>query len=164
MKASTVLSFAFFLALSASAQEASHARPQGNTRPKSHTQAHCTFSDGKTITVTYSADRSGVVTFTTDENLITVKGTSVPAGEYSIVAASDPANNWTVTMKKNTDKPWQSSPLPMTVVQAASPAGTLTISFEPTGGSCTMQWGWDKSKTLVSLEFTERNTDMPLEN
>jgi Protein of unknown function (DUF2911) len=162
MKASTILSFAFLLALSATAQDASRAGPQGD--PKSHTQAHCKFSDGKTITAIYSSQRSQPVTFTTNENLITVKGTSVPAGEYSMVAGSDPANNWTVTMKKSADKSWQSSPLPMTVVQAASPAGTLTISFEPTGVSCTMQWGWDKSKTLVSLEFTERNTDLPLEN
>ena len=74
-------------------------------RPSPAAQAQCKFSDGKTITVDYSSPRmrgrkifGGLVpygevwrtganeatTFVTNENLLMIKGSNVPAGSYTI--------------------------------------------------------------------------------
>jgi hypothetical protein len=42
---------------------------------------------------------------TTDENLITIAGISVPAGEYTVSPARDAQNDWALTMKKASSRP-----------------------------------------------------------
>jgi hypothetical protein len=86
----------------------SHAQQDQNKRPSPAAQAQCKFSDGKTITADYSSPRmrgrkifgnlvpygeiwrtgaNEATTFVIAENLVTVKGTSVPAGNYTIFTA-----------------------------------------------------------------------------
>jgi hypothetical protein len=80
------------------------------------------FSDGKTITVDYSSPRmrgrkifgnlvpygeiwrtgaNEATTFVIAENLVTVKGTSVPASNYTIFTVPNP-DKWTLIINKHT--------------------------------------------------------------
>src|SRR5438034_6798201 len=97
----TAFSFLFVLA----ACVFSCAQQKESKRPSPPAQAQCEFSDGKTITVDYSSPRvrgrkifgelvpygkvwrtgaNEATTFVTNENLITVKGTRIPPGSYTI--------------------------------------------------------------------------------
>src|SRR5437016_3741587 len=91
MTAKTILAFLFLLTLRTAAQEA----------PEPQRQAQCNFSDGRTITVTYSSERREY-RLATDEDLVTVKGIGVPSGDYSVFPAKDSHNNWTLRMRKQT--------------------------------------------------------------
>jgi len=152
MRAKTILILAMFLTFRAAAQDT----------PKAQTQ--CRFPDGKTIRITNFSERVGSTQLATDESLVTVKGMSVPAGDYIVLPARDSHNNWTLTMRKKTGKRGSSQlpPVPMSATTPASPIENFTVSFDQTGASCTMHWGMEKSNILLSLEFTERNTDMPV--
>lgn len=145
MKAKTILVLAAFLTLRAAAQHS----------PKSE----CKFSDGKTVRIMHSSEPAASVRFSTDGNLVTAKGMSVPAGDYIALPALDSHNNWTLRMKGNGKE--ELLPLPMSATTPAPPIDK-PISFDSTGGSCTMHWRLEKSNTLLSLEFAEKNTDMPL--
>jgi Protein of unknown function (DUF2911) len=115
MSAVRVLAFALFIVVRAASQDASKVSPvpqEGRSNQSSPpAQAQCKFSDGKTITVDYSSPRmrgrkifgnlvpygevwrtgaNEATTFVTNENLITVKGTSVPAGDYTIFTVPNP--------------------------------------------------------------------------
>ena len=52
--------------------------------------------------------------------------------------------------------------MPMSVTKLPSPVENFTISFDHTGGSCTMRMSWEN--TQASLEFTEKNADLPVMN
>jgi len=151
MRAKTILAFALFLALRAASQDV----------PKPQRQARCKFSDGKTITVTYSSERIRTISLLTDERLVTVKGISVPAGDYTIFPVRDSHNNWTLTMRKRTGR-GELPPVPMSATTPALPVENFTVSFDHTSGSCMMHWGSEKSNVLLSLEFTQKNADLPL--
>jgi hypothetical protein len=127
--------------------------------PKVQTQ--CRFADGKIISVTAS-DVAGSVRLTTDESLVTVNGIRVAPGTYIVSPSKDARNHWTLTMKKASWSKAPLPPIPMSVSASASPIGNVAITFDQTGGSCTMRWGIENSNVLLSLEFTERNTDMPV--
>jgi hypothetical protein len=152
MRAKTILIFAILLTFRAAAQDT----------PKAQTQ--CNFPDGKIIRITYFSEPLGSTQLATDESLVTAKGISVPAGDYIVSPARDSHNNWTLTMRKKTGKGGSSQlpPVPMSATRPASPIEDLKVSFDQTGASCTMHWGIGKSNILLSLEFTERNTDMPV--
>ena len=153
MKAQTILIYAMFLTLQAAAQDT----------PKAQTQ--CNFPDGKTIRIMHVPEHVGSTDLATDESLVTVKGISVRAGDYVVSPARDSHNNWTLTMKKKAAGKEGSSqlpPVPMSATTPASPIQQFKVSFDQTGASCTMLWGMEKSNILLSLEFTERNTDMPV--
>jgi hypothetical protein len=49
--------------------------------------------------------------------------------------------------------------VPMSVTRLSSPVEDFTISFDPTGGSCTMRMSWEN--TQASIEFAQKNTDVP---
>ncbi len=153
MRARAILAFALFLTVRAAAQEV----------PKPPRQAQCRFSDGSTITVTYSYEGSGYLLFT-DGSLVTVKGVQVPAGNYTMFPAKESDNDWTLKMSKPTmgKGTWVLPPLPMSVATPALGVGDFPISFEQTGGSCTMYWSQKKSDTVLSLEFTKENADQRL--
>jgi hypothetical protein len=166
----------------------SFAQQDQNKRPSPAAQAQCKFSDGKTITVDYSSPRmrgrkifgklvpygevwrtgaNEATTFVTTENLITIKGTSVPAGDYTIFTVPNP-DKWTLIINKHTgesDMPYkyeseELARVPMSVTKLSSPVENFTISFDHTGGSCMMHMNWEN--TQASLEFTEKNTDLPV--
>jgi len=153
MKAKAILAFVFVLTLQAVSQDVSN--PQ--------TEAQCKFSDGKKIAVTYSSE-SRKYRLATDENLVTVKGISVPAGDYTAVLRWEPVHGWDLIMKKQTKTDASSDlpPLPMSAITSTLPAGNFRVSFEQTGGSCMMHGRSEKSNTLLSLEFAEKNTDLPV--
>ena len=180
-----MLAFALLTVVRAAAQDASKVvlSPQegGGKQPSSSARAQCKFSDGKTITVNYSSPRvrgrkifgdlvpygqvgrtgaNEATTFVTDEDLITVKGTSVPAGSYTILTVPNP-DRWTLIINKNTAyETGELARVPMSVTKVSSPVENFTVSFEHTGGSCMMHMNWEN--TRASLEFTEKNTDLPL--
>jgi len=149
-------------------------------KPSPPAQAQCKFSDGKTITVDYSSPRmkgrkifGGLVpygevwrtganeasTFVTTANL-TVGGKSVPAGNYTIFTVPNP-EKWTLIINKKTGEwgipyKYESDELArvdMKVSQTPSPVENLTISFDQTGGACTLNIIWDDNKS--SAEFAE---------
>ena len=165
----------------------SYAQQDKGTRPSPAAQAQCKFSGGKTITVDYSSPRmrgrkvfgelvpygqvwrtgaNEATTFVTDENLITVNGTKIPAGSYTIFTVPN-RDKWTVIVNKTTNEwgipyKYESEELvrvPMSVTTLPSPVENFTISFDQTGGSCAMRMSWEN--TQASVEFTEKNTDVP---
>jgi hypothetical protein len=154
MNAKAMLALTLFLAVRAAAQNL----------PKRPTLAQCKFSDGATITVAYSPERTKALRMATDGALITINGISVPVGEYAVFPTKDSHHNWTLTMRKPTDSSETSSlaPLPMSVTTSRLRGRNFPVSFDQTGGSCMMYWSREKSDVLLSLEFTERNADLPL--
>src|SRR6202049_813015 len=179
---------AFAILLVVAACVTSYAQQDESKRPSPAAQAECKFSGGKTITVDYTSPcmrgrkvfgelvpygkvwRAGAneaTTFITDESLITVEGTNIPAGSYSIFTVPNP-DEWTVIINKHT-KEWgipykyeseELARVPMSVTRLSSPVENFTISFDHTGGSCTMRMRWEN--TQASVEFTEMNTNLPV--
>jgi hypothetical protein len=166
----------------------SYGQQDESKRPSPTAQAQCKFSGGKTITLDYSSPRmrgrkvfgelvpygkvwrtgaNEATTFVTDESLITVKGTDIPAGRYTIFTVPDP-DKWTLIINKHTGESgipyeYESEELarvPMSVTKLPSPVENFTISFDHTGASCTMRMRWENTQT--SIEFTEKNTDLPV--
>src|SRR5258708_947703 len=164
------------------------AQQDKSQRPSPPAQAQCKFSDGKTITVDYSSPRAkgrkifgGLVpygevwrtgandatTFVVNENLAAAKGTNVPAGSYTIFTVPT-ADKWTLIISKRTGEwgipyKYESEELarvPMSVSKTSAPVENFTISFDQTGGGCTMQLSWEN--TQASVEFTEKNADVPV--
>src|SRR5712691_12385072 len=145
----------------------SSAQEDKGQRPSPPAQAQCKFSDGKTITVDYSSPRAkgrkifgGLVpygevwrtgandatTFVVNENLAAAKGTNVPAGSYTIFTVPT-ADKWTLIISKHIGEwgipyKYESEELarvPMSVSKTPAPVENFTISFDQTGGGCTMQ-------------------------
>ena len=164
------------------------AQEDKSKRPSPPAQAQCKFSDGKTITVDYSSPRAkgrkifgGLVpygevwrtgandatTFVANENLAAAKGTNVPAGSYTIFTVPT-ADKWTLIISKHIGEwgipyKYESEELarvPMSVSKTPAPVENFTISFDQTGGGCTMQLSWEN--TQASVEFTEKNADVPV--
>jgi hypothetical protein len=132
--------------------------------------AHCRFSNGSTIAVTYSSDLRGY-RFVTDGSLLAVNGVHVPAGEYVVTfPRKDSADNWTLMLKTPSMKTGVQAlpPLPMTVASSSPSAGTPTtgfpVFFDHTGGSCMLHWSEKLAEEVLSLEFTQENTDLPVVN
>ena len=154
--------------------------------PTNHTageaaQAQCKFSADEAIMVDYAnahmggrrifggvvpygkvwrTSVNGASTFITDDDLVTVKGTNIPAGSYTFLVVPNP-DKWILIINKNTV--YESGELvrvPMSVKKLSAPVEDFTISFDRAGGSCTMRIRWEN--TQASLEFAIRNTDLPL--
>jgi len=144
-------------------------------------QAQCKFSDEEAITVDYANAHmggrrifggvvpygkvwrtgvNGASTLLTDDDLVTIKGTSIPAGNYTFLIVPNP-DKWTLIINKNTVyESGEIARVPMSVKKLFAPVENLTISFDPNGGSCTMRISWENAQ--ASLEFAKRNTDLPL--
>ncbi len=155
MRIQTVLAFAFFLSVRVFSQDG----------PRVGAQAQCKFSDGTRISVSYSDERKSYL-FTTDGSLVTINGIRVPSGDYAISPAKDQDSGWTLRMRKQVMKTGDGllPPLPMSRATKAPPAGSLPVVFDQTGGSCMMYWRQKDSNSLLSLEFTRENGDMPVSN
>ena len=166
----------------------SYAQQDESKRPSPAAQAQCKVSGGKTITVNYSSPRmrgrkvfgelvpygkvwragaNEATTFVTDESLIAVEKTNIPAGSYTIFTVPNP-NKWTLIINKHTNEwgipyKYESEELarvPMSVTKLSSAVESFTISFDQTGGSCMMHMSWEN--TQASLEFAGKNTDLPV--
>jgi hypothetical protein len=166
----------------------SSAQQDKSKRPSPAAQAQCQFSSRKTITVDYSSPRmkgrkifgelvpygevwrtgaNEATTFVTTGDLVT-NGTKVPNGSYTIFTVPK-ADQWTLIINKHTGESgaaykYESEELarvPMSVTKLSSPVENFTISFDHTGGSCIMHMAWEN--TQASVEFTEKNADMPVQ-
>jgi Protein of unknown function (DUF2911) len=159
--------------------------PQGsiNKMPGEPAQAQCKFSDEAAISVDYyhahiggrrifggvvpygevwRTSVTGPITFITADDLVTVKGTTIPAGGYAFLVVPYP-DKWTLIINKNTVyESGEIARVPMSVKKLSAPVENFTISFDRTGGSCTLRIVWEN--TQASLELAERNTDLPLQN
>ena len=153
MNPKTILAFLFFLTIQGASQDV----------PKPQTEAQCKFSDGKKITVTYSPQLRNY-RLVTDGELVTVKGVTVPAGDYTAIRRWQSPDFWDLVLWKRLHASQHADlpPLPMSVAMATLPVGNFGISFDQTGGGCTLHWASEKTNTLLSLEFTEKNTDLPV--
>ena len=87
----------------------------------------------------------------------------MPAGDYAIGPAWDRDDQYSLIMRRQTEKGQSDLPrLPMSASSSDLPVGNFALSFEQTGASCMMHWRLDKASRLLSLEFTEKNTDLPV--
>ena len=164
MRATVVVAFLMCLTLRLFPQEPG--KPQAG--------AQCKFSGGNTLRVTHIPERK-TYELATNEDLLTVKGMRVPAGHYIVLPAKDPRNGtWTLKMRKESaeGESRELPPVPMSALRSVASGqpepsgfsgGSSTVSFDQTGGSCMMHWRPDKPNVVLSLEFTEKNTDLPVE-
>jgi hypothetical protein len=147
-------------------------------RPSPPANAQCKFASGKTITVDYSSPRmkgrkiyGGLVpygevwraganeatTFVTASDL-TVGGKSVPAGSYTIFAIPN-EDKWTLIISKKTGEwgipyPGESDDLArvdMKVSKLPAAVENFTISFDHSGGGCTMRLDWETTRASVNI-------------
>jgi len=155
---------------------------QGKSKPLSPpAKASCQFADGKTITVNYSSPRmrgrkiyGGLVpfdevwrlgankatTFDTTAN-VNVDDKEVSAGNYTLFAIPTPSR-WTLIISKKTGEwgipyPGESfdfARVPMKISSLPSKLEDFTISFTPSGNTCTMHADWEM--TRASIEFREK--------
>lgn len=155
-----------------------YAQQDKSKRPSLPASADCTLAAGKTIHVDYSSPRmkgrkiyGGLVpwgevwraganeatTFVTSAD-VTVGGKDVPAGRYTLFAIPN-QDKWTLIVSKKTGE-W-GIPYPgeqfdfartdMQVSKLDSPLENFTISFDNSGGSCTMRFDWDTVRASVAI-------------
>jgi Protein of unknown function (DUF2911) len=175
-KISVGLLFILSFAILTSAQQ------DKSKRPSPPAQAQCKLPDGKTITVDYSSPRlkgrkvggevapfgeiwrtgaNEATTFVTTANL-SVEGTDVPAGSYTIFTIPE-QDKWTLIISKVTGewgipykdeyKSQEVARVPMQVSKTSAPVENFTISFDQSGG-CTLQLSW--GNTMASAKFTQK--------
>jgi Protein of unknown function (DUF2911) len=152
-------------------------------RPSPPGSAECKFSDGKTVKVDYSSPRAKgrkvfgsksdgalvpygevwrtganeATTFVTSGN-ISVGGTAVPAGSYTIFTVPN-ASAWELVISKKTgewgtDYPGPKDDLtraPMSVGKTAAPVENFTIAFDQMGSKCKMRVEWENTSAQVEI-------------
>jgi hypothetical protein len=185
-KSVTVLGWITLIALASAVSFAQ--MKDKSKRPSPPASADCKFSDGKSVTVDYSSPRmkgrkiyGGLVpygevwrtganeatTFVVDESIAAAQGTNVPAGSYTIFTVPGP-DEWTLIINKHTGEwgipyKYESEELarvPMSVSKTPAPVENFMISFDHTGGTCTMRVSWEN--TQASVDFSEKNADVPM--
>lgn len=165
------MSIAAFTACGAGAQNK-------ESRPSPPAKATCNLGGGKTITVDYSSPRmkgrkifgelvpygkiwragaNEATTFVTDAD-VTVGGTAVPAGSYTIFTIPG-EGKWTLVISKKTGEWGTAYPGPdndlarvdMKVSKLPSAAENFTIAFDPSGASCTLRMEWETTRAAVDI-------------
>lgn len=149
-------------------------------RPSPPGQAQCAFQDGKKITIDYSRPsmkgrkiygglvpydqewRTGAneaTTFVTDTD-VTVGGTKVPAGNYTLYTLPS-EKGWQLIISKKTGQwgipyPGKEDDLariPMKTSALKTPVEQFTIGFDKKAKECTLHLDWEK--TRASIQITE---------
>jgi hypothetical protein len=153
----------------------------GGGKPSPAASASCDLGGGKTITTNYSSPRmkgrkiyGGLVpygavwrtganeatTFVTTAD-VTVGGTRVPAGSYTIFTLPN-ADGWKLIVNKKTGE-WgipykyesdELARIDMKVSKLPSPIENFTISYVKSGSGCTMNLDWET--TRASVEITSK--------
>lgn len=147
-------------------------------RPSPPASASCDLGGGKTIKTDYSSPRlrgrkmigehdpygqvwrtgaNEATTFVTSAN-ITVGGTAVPAGSYTIFTIPNP-DKWTLIINKKTGEwgipyKYESDELArvdMKVSKLPSPVENFTIAYDKTATGCTMRLDWDTTRASVEI-------------
>jgi hypothetical protein len=156
----------------------SHARQDKSTRPSPPATASLDLGGGKSITIDYSSPRlkgrklgkdlapygqvwrtgaNESTTFVTSAD-ITVGGTAVPAGNYTIFTIPN-KDKWVLIISKKTGEwgtnyPGQSNDLAridMKVSTLPSPVENFTISFDKTGNGGTLNMDWETTRASVAI-------------
>jgi hypothetical protein len=165
------LSILLFAACGAGAQNK-------ESRPSPPAQATCKLAGGKTITVDYSSPRmkgrkifgelvpfgkiwragaNEATTFVTDTD-VTVGGTAVPAGSYTIFTIPG-EDKWTLVISKKTGEWGTAYPGPdndlarvdMKVSKLPSAVENFTIAFDQSGAGCTLRMEWETTRAAVDI-------------
>lgn len=147
-------------------------------RPSPPGKAVCTFADGKVINVAYSRPyirnrkiigglvpygkvwRTGAneaTSFETEAPL-TVDGTSVPAGKYTLYTLPS-EGTWKLIINKQTgqwgtqyDQSQDLARIDMKMQHLDTPVDPFTIAFEQTGTSCEMKLQWENTSASVNFQ------------
>jgi hypothetical protein len=154
------------------------AQQDKSARPSPPAKASCSMGDGATITIDYSSPRAkgrkvfgGLVpygevwrlganeatTFVTSSD-VTVGGTKVPAGSYTLFAVPN-ADKWTLVISKKTGEwgvpyPGADSDFARVDMKASklpSAAEKFSISFDKTGSACTLRAEWENARASVDI-------------
>jgi hypothetical protein len=155
-----------------------YAQEDKSKRPSPPAKAECKLAGGKAVTVDYSSPRAkgrkiygGLVpygqvwrtganeatSFVTDTD-ITVGGTAVPAGSYTLFTIPN-ENKWTLIISKKTAEWGTNYPGPendlaridMKTSKLSSPVENFTISFTQSGNGCTMHIDWETTRASVDI-------------
>jgi Protein of unknown function (DUF2911) len=161
-----------FFSVSACAQQ------DKSSRPSPPEKAECKLAGGKSVTVDYSSPRAkgrkifgGLVpydkvwraganeatSFVADTDL-SVGGTTVPAGRYTIFAIPNP-DRWTLVISKKTGEWGTAYPGPgddlaridMKASKLSSPLENFTIAFDQGGSGCTMHMDWENTRATIDV-------------
>jgi hypothetical protein len=167
----TVIGLAIFAASSCAQQDKS-------ARPSPPAKAECNFADGKTITVDYSSPRmkgrkifgelvpygkvwragaNEATTFVPTAD-VTVGGTTVPAGSYTLFAIPN-ADKWTLIISKKTGESGAQYPgeandfarVDMSAAKTSAPVENFTIDFDQSGAVCTLRMKWETTEAAVTI-------------
>lgn len=154
------------------------AQQNKNQRPSPPASADCTLAAGKTIHIDYSSPRmrgrkiyGGLVpwdkvwraganeatTFVTTAD-VTVGGKDVPAGPYTLFTIPN-ENKWTLIISKKTGEwgiPYPGEQFELTradmqVSKLDSPLENFTISFDNSGGACTLRMDWETTRASIAI-------------
>jgi hypothetical protein len=154
------------------------AQQDKSKRPSPPVQAKWDLGGGKAVTIDYSSPRTkgrkiygelvpfGQVWRTGANEAtalvtpvdLTIGGTTVPAGSYTIFSVPN-KDKWTLIISKKTgewgtDYPGQANDLArvdMKVSALPSPAENFTISFEKAGGGATLNIDWESTRASVMV-------------
>ena len=167
----------FLLCLAAWATSAC-AQQDKSTRPSPPAKAECKLAGGKTLTVDYSSPRAKgrkiygelvpygkvwraganeATTFVTDTDL-TVGGTAVPAGSYTIFVVPN-ADKWALVISKKTGEWGTAYPGPsedlaridMRASKLPSAVENFTIAFDNSSAGCTLHMDWENTRASVDI-------------
>jgi DUF2911 family protein len=156
----------------------SHAHQDKSARPSPPAQATLDLGGGKSITIDYSSPRAkgrkiygGLVpygqvwragandatTFVTTTD-VTVGGTLVPTGSYTLFAIPNP-DKWTLILSKKTGEWGTQYPGPsndlaridMKVSTLPSPVENFTISFDKSANGGTVNLDWETTRASVGI-------------
>jgi hypothetical protein len=149
-----------------------------SSRPSPPAKAECKLTGGKTVTVDYSSPRAKgrkiygelvpygkvwraganeATTFVTDTDL-TVGGTGVPAGSYTIFAIPE-ADKWTLVISKKTREWGTAYPgpgqdlarIPMKASKLPAAIENFTIAFDNNASGCAMRMDWENTRATVEV-------------
>jgi len=178
MRKVLIVCSSFVLAL-AIAAIALRAQQDKSKRPSPPATAKCELAGSKTVTIDYSSPRkkgrtvfpdvvkygevwrtgaNEATTFVTTGD-VTVGGTHVPAGSYTLFTIPG-KDKWTLIISKKTGEwgteyPGEKEDLArvdMKAGTAGSPVENFTISFEKAGKGCNLKLAWDTTTAWVSVE------------
>ncbi len=154
------------------------AQQDKSSRPSPPAKAECKLGS-KAITVDYSSPRAkgrqifgGLVpygkvwraganeaTIFATSSDITVGGTAVPAGQYTLFAVPG-ESKWDLVVSKKTGEWGSAYPGPdndlaridMKVSKTAAPVENFTIAFDQKGSSCTLRMEWENTSASVEIK------------
>jgi len=154
------------------------ARQDKSKRPSLPATAKCELAGGKSVTIDYSSPRrkgraifgelvpygkvwragaNEATTFVTTADL-TVGGTHIPAGSYTIFAIPD-KDKWTLIVNKKTGEwgipyKYESDELArvdMKVSKLPAPMENYTIAFDKGASGCALKMTWDTTVASVDV-------------